>query len=106
MCFNLCDQLAHNFQVNYLCVSKLCALVVSLFCFQVIVELEILYSLPDESSASFAGSQAYNILDDDQQMLIDIEQNIANLERSLSTGNGPKKELLFRLFSVFFDRHH
>lgn len=56
------------------------------------MELDVLYSLPDESTASFTGSQAYEILDDDQQMLIDIEQNIANLERSLSTGKStPKK---------------
>lgn len=45
----------------------------------------MIYSAPDESTASFAGSQAYDILDDDQQMLIDIEQNIANLEKNLST---------------------
>lgn len=42
--------------------------------------------MPDESTASFTGSQAYDLLDDDQQMLIDIEQNIANLERTISTG--------------------
>lgn len=45
----------------------------------------MLYSLPDESTASFAGSQMCDMLDDDQQMLIDIEQNIANLERTLTT---------------------
>lgn len=46
----------------------------------------MLYTSPDASTtASFAESQAYNILDDDQQMLIDIEQNIANLERTLSS---------------------
>lgn len=49
------------------------------------VEFEILYSAPNESIASFADSQAYAALDDDQQMLIDIEQNIANLERTLSS---------------------
>lgn len=52
---------------------------------QVLVEFEILYSAPNESIASFADSQAYANLDDEQQMLIDIEQNIANLERTLST---------------------
>lgn len=65
--------------------------------------------MPDESTASFAGSQAYDILDDDQQMLIDIEQNIANLERSLSTGRQEswqspekpaKKSLLQRAISL------
>ncbi|GJQ68634.1 hypothetical protein Trydic_g17181 [Trypoxylus dichotomus] len=49
------------------------------------IEFDVLYSLPDASTASFADSQAYNILEDDQQMLIDIEQNIANLERTLAT---------------------
>lgn len=48
------------------------------------IEFDIIYALPDDSTASFAGSQAYDILDDDQQMLIDIEQNIANLERTLA----------------------
>lgn len=52
---------------------------------QVRVDFDVLYSLPDASTASFADSQAYNILEDDQQMLIDIEQNIANLERTLVT---------------------
>ena len=42
--------------------------------------------MPDDSTASFADSHVYDILDDDQQMLIDIEQNIANLERSYSIG--------------------
>lgn len=55
--------------------------------FQASVEFEILYRLPDDSIASFTGSQPpYDILEDDQQMLIDIEQNIANIERNLSTG--------------------
>lgn len=56
-----------------------------LFLLQVRVDFDILYSLPDASTASFADSQAYNFLDDEQQMLIDIEQNIANLERTLAT---------------------
>lgn len=55
-------------------------------CFQAAVEFDVLYNLPDESTASFVGSQAYDMLEDDQQMLIDIEQNIANIERSISTG--------------------
>ncbi|KAJ8942052.1 hypothetical protein NQ314_010174, partial [Rhamnusium bicolor] len=49
------------------------------------VEFQVLYTLPDESIASFAGSD-FDILLDDQQMLIDIEQNIANIERNLATG--------------------
>ncbi|XP_071050803.1 otoferlin-like [Onthophagus taurus] len=57
------------------------------------VDFDVLYSHPDESMLSFAGSQAYDVLDDDQQMLIDIEQNIANLERTLvSTGKHPVEE--------------
>ncbi|XP_030765645.1 otoferlin-like isoform X2 [Sitophilus oryzae] len=47
------------------------------------VEFTVLYSLPDASLASFAGSSAYDLLEDDQQVLIDIEQNIANIERNL-----------------------
>ncbi|XP_076264991.1 otoferlin-like isoform X1 [Rhynchophorus ferrugineus] len=47
------------------------------------VEFTVLYSLPDASLASFTGSSAFDILEDDQQVLIDIEQNIANIERNL-----------------------
>ncbi|XP_050298666.1 otoferlin-like [Anthonomus grandis grandis] len=48
------------------------------------VEFRIIYSLPDESLASFTGSSMLDrMLDDDQQMLIDIEQNIANIERKM-----------------------
>lgn len=53
------------------------------------VEFDILYSAPNESIASFADSQAYAAMDDEQQMLIDIEQNIANLERTISTTQAP-----------------
>ncbi|XP_018569831.1 otoferlin-like [Anoplophora glabripennis] len=49
------------------------------------VEFDVLYTLPDESIASFTGSD-FHMLEDDQQMLIDIEQNIANIERSLAAG--------------------
>lgn len=56
-----------------------------MLCLQVLVEFEILYSAPNESIASFADSQAYAGLDDEQQMLMDIEQNIANLERTITT---------------------
>ncbi|XP_008199102.2 otoferlin isoform X1 [Tribolium castaneum] len=54
------------------------------------VQFEVLYTLPDESTASFTGSNAYDMLDDEQQMLIDIEQNIANIERNLSRDKTPK----------------
>lgn len=50
------------------------------------MEFDVIYNLPDESAASFASGQAYDVLEDDQQMLIDIEQNIANIERSISAG--------------------
>lgn len=50
------------------------------------MEFDVIYTLPDESTGSFASSQPYDTLEDDQQMLIDIEQNIANIERSISAG--------------------
>uniref|UniRef100_A0AAR5QCF9 C2 domain-containing protein n=2 Tax=Dendroctonus ponderosae TaxID=77166 RepID=A0AAR5QCF9_DENPD len=50
------------------------------------VEFSVLYSLPDASLASFTGSPSLDhMLDDDQQMLFDIEQNIANIEKNLLT---------------------
>lgn len=73
-----------------------------LFCFifsQVLVVFEAKYVSPDDASGNFEPTnlvrsiqQQHNIscstqsLDDDQQMLLDIEQNIANLERSLNKG--------------------
>ncbi|XP_046836781.1 otoferlin isoform X1 [Vespa crabro] len=45
---------------------------------------EIRYNVPDGSSSSYAISE---VMEDEQQMLIDIEQNIANLERSLEQAN-------------------
>ncbi|KAK3919848.1 Otoferlin, partial [Frankliniella fusca] len=51
------------------------------------VALEVSYQAPDASTASWgsaASADGYQELEDDQQMLIDIEQNIANLERTLS----------------------
>nr|CAD7193655.1 unnamed protein product [Timema douglasi] len=50
------------------------------------VLFEVTYSVPDGSASSWTGNEAYEALDDEQQMLINIEQNIANLERSLSQG--------------------
>lgn len=58
-----------------------------------VVCFEIRYNPPDGSCSSYAASE---IMEDEQQMLIDIEQNIANLERSLeqansSTSNGKRR---------------
>jgi hypothetical protein len=50
------------------------------------VAFEVWYSAPDGSAGSWSENDAYDALDDDQQMLIDIEQNIANLERSFTQG--------------------
>lgn len=57
------------------------------------------YTSPDDAAGNFEPTnlvrpiqQQHNIscsnpsLDDDQQMLLDIQQNIANLERSLNRG--------------------
>ncbi|XP_024881711.1 otoferlin-like isoform X2 [Temnothorax curvispinosus] len=49
-----------------------------------VVCFEIRYNPPDGSCSSYAVSE---IMEDEQQMLIDIEQNIANLERSLEQAN-------------------
>ena len=51
---------------------------------QAVVCFEIRYNPPDGSCSSYAPSE---IMEDEQQMLIDIEQNIANLERSLEQAN-------------------
>ncbi|KAG7196910.1 hypothetical protein KM043_000181 [Ampulex compressa] len=49
-----------------------------------VVCLEVRYNPPDGSCSSYALSES---MGDEQQMLIDIEQNIANLERSLEQAN-------------------
>ncbi|XP_076249647.1 otoferlin isoform X2 [Calliopsis andreniformis] len=49
-----------------------------------VVCFEIRYNPPDGSCSSYAASE---IMEDEQQMLIDIEQNIANLEKSLEQAN-------------------
>ncbi|XP_017781557.1 PREDICTED: otoferlin-like isoform X2 [Nicrophorus vespilloides] len=51
------------------------------------INFDLLYVAPDETSASFASSSQIFGIDDERQMLIDIEQNIANLEKSLSSTN-------------------
>lgn len=62
---------------------------------QAIVNFEVRYSSPENVDGNFDSSnvskflqqqQHSNSIDDDQQMLLDIEQNIANLERSLNQG--------------------
>ncbi|XP_076646228.1 otoferlin isoform X2 [Halictus rubicundus] len=49
-----------------------------------VVCFEIRYNPPDGSCSSYAVSE---VMEDEQQMLIDIEQNIANLERSFEQAN-------------------
>lgn len=49
-----------------------------------VVCFEIRYNPPDGSCSSYAVSE---IMEDEQQMLIDIEQNIANLEKSFEQAN-------------------
>lgn len=51
---------------------------------QAVICFEIRYNTPDGSCSSYVASE---IMEDEQQMLIDIEQNIANLERSLGQAN-------------------
>lgn len=61
------------------------------------VLFEIVYKSPDDEAGNFEPShlissiqeqQQHNSgsIDDDQQMLLDIEQNIANLEKTISSG--------------------
>lgn len=59
---------------------------------QVSVTFDVIYTSPDDEAGNFEptnliNSIQQNSLDDDQQMLLkDIEQNIANLEKSLCQG--------------------
>ncbi|XP_015590570.1 otoferlin [Cephus cinctus] len=53
-----------------------------------VVSFEVRYNPPDGSCSSYAPTE---IMEDEQQMLIDIEQNIANLERSLEQANSTKR---------------
>lgn len=49
------------------------------------MDFEVQYMVPGSARSSFSASTPFDeTLDDDQQMLIDIEQNIANLERTIS----------------------
>ncbi|XP_003703242.1 otoferlin isoform X3 [Megachile rotundata] len=54
---------------------------------QAIICFEIRYNPPDGSCNPSEIMEASEIMEDEQQMLIDIEQNIANLERSLEQAN-------------------
>lgn len=57
-------------------------------CVQAVVCFEIRYNPPDGSCSSYAASE---IMEDEQQMLIDIEQNIANIEKNLEQANSSGK---------------
>lgn len=58
------------------------------------VNFEVRYSSPESMEGTFDSSAVSKFvqqaeqksIDDEQQMLLDIEQNIANLERSLNQG--------------------
>lgn len=60
---------------------------------EAIVNFEVRYSSPETEDGNFDApnvtkfiqQQQSKSLDEDQQMLLDIEQNIANLEKSLHT---------------------
>lgn len=59
------------------------------------VNFEVRYSSPENMEGNFDSPTVSKYvqqqsLDDDQQMLLDIEQNIANLEKSLNQGNRVK----------------
>lgn len=51
------------------------------------MKFDVMYTSPDDEAGNFEPSHLVSSIqqhyvDDDQQMLLDIEQNIANLERS------------------------
>ncbi|XP_062700276.1 otoferlin-like isoform X1 [Aedes albopictus] len=60
------------------------------------VSFDVSYQSPDDEAGNFDSShvvrtlrqQSGSSIDDDQQMLLDIEQNIANLEKSMTQGEG------------------
>lgn len=70
---------------------------------QVSVTFDVKYISPDDEAGNFEptnliNSIQQNSLDDDQQMLLDIEQNIANLEKSFCQG----KTLKNFVINIFF----
>lgn len=66
-----------------------------------------MYTSPDDEAGNFEPSNLINSiqqnsLDDDQQMLLkDIEQNIANLEKSLCQGK--TMNFIITMFSFLFN---
>lgn len=78
---------------------------------EIYVDFDVTYISPDDSSGNFEPSnlirsiQQNSSIDEDQQMLLDIEQNIANLERNLhqeketTTTTVKKKHILRRVIS-------
>uniref|UniRef100_T1JBU8 C2 domain-containing protein n=1 Tax=Strigamia maritima TaxID=126957 RepID=T1JBU8_STRMM len=68
----------------------------------ILLSMEIKYCCPESSSSSLASANPdYHYFDDDQQTLLDIEQNIANLERSLAVKEtNPKRNKASRSISL------
>ncbi|KAK9882459.1 hypothetical protein WA026_021493 [Henosepilachna vigintioctopunctata] len=62
------------------------------------VVFEVLYTVPHDSLPSFTASN-FEGLDEDQHMLIDIEQNIKNYERSISTPPAQNKAISRKNFT-------
>ena len=52
--------------------------------FEATVSFEIRYEIPEGSSCAGSSYATTDILQDERQTLIDIEENIANLERTLA----------------------
>lgn len=59
-----------------------CFLIFFVFTLQVTIECDLWYHVPDDDSSTFCSSSVNRTLEEDQQMLLDIEKNIANLEKS------------------------
>lgn len=83
---------------------------------EIYVDFEVVYVSPDDSSGNFEPSnlirsiQQNTSIDEDQQMLLDIEQNIANLERNLhqekETPPAKKKHILRRISQSLADKEN
>lgn len=83
---------------------------------EIYVDFEVLYVSPDDSAGNFEPSnlirsiQQNTSIDEDQQMLLDIEQNIANLERNLhqekETPPAKKKHILRRISQSLADKEN
>ena len=70
------------------------------------VNFEVRYSSPESTEGTFDSSavskfvqQAEQSIDDEQQMLLDIEQNIANLERTLNQGRKTEKLICYHTWN-------